>query len=316
MIQRSNKMVNAFAVLTPLLHGLVKVAGLTPQTIEIVPGTLMNIWVPKETVTKKDQDIVFVPPTKPAVLFLHAFAMDGIFTWFPQVLALTRQYAVYVPDLLFFGGSITDRNERSTSFQAEFVAKGLGRLKVEKVTLVGLSYGGIVGFKMAELYPELVKSIVVSATVVELTQSISSDFYKKFGFTRWSDLLMPETIGDMKRLFSFGFHKFPWLPNFVYRHFLEIMYTNRKERHELLEDLAISDNEATSHTSYSQEIHMVWGDYDKIFDLDLAMTMKARLGDKTTLYCVKDAGHLVPLEQPFKYNKLLKCILERVTKYL
>ncbi|KAM0062131.1 putative alpha/beta hydrolase-1 [Helianthus debilis subsp. tardiflorus] len=222
MIQRSNKMVNAFAVLTPLLHGLVKVAGLTPQTIEIVPGTLMNVWVPKETVTKKDQDIVFVPPTKPAVLFLHAFALDGIFTWFPQVLALNREYAVYIPDLLFFGGSITDRNERSASFQAEFVAKGLGKLKGEKVTLVGLSYGGIVGFKMAELYPELVKSIVVSATVVELTQSISSDFYKKFGFTRWSDLLMPETIADMKRLFSFGFHKFPWLPNFVYRHFLEV----------------------------------------------------------------------------------------------
>ncbi|KAM0011121.1 hypothetical protein Hdeb2414_s0067g00768551 [Helianthus debilis subsp. tardiflorus] len=78
LIQRSNKMVNAFAVLAPLLHGLVKLAGLTPQTIEIVPGTLMNIWVPKETVTKKDKDIVFVPPTKPAVLLLHAFAMNGI----------------------------------------------------------------------------------------------------------------------------------------------------------------------------------------------------------------------------------------------
>ncbi|KAJ0867046.1 putative alpha/Beta hydrolase [Helianthus annuus] len=76
------------------------------------------------------------------------------------------------------------------------------------------------------------------------------------------------------------------------------------------------NNKCASNLIFSQEIHMVWADYDKIFDLDLAMTMKARLGDKTTLYCVKDAGHLIPLEQPFKYNELLKCILERVTKYL
>ncbi|XP_076918569.1 uncharacterized protein LOC143579042 [Bidens hawaiensis] len=310
-------MVNVFAVLTPLLHVLMKLVGLTPQIIEIEPGTLMHVWVPKQTVTKKDHNIVYVPPTKPAVLFLHAFAMDGIFTWFLQVLALTREYSVYVPDLLFFCGSITDRNERSASFQAEFVAKGLGKLKVDKVTLVGLSYGGIVGFKMAELYPELVKSIVVSATVIELTESISLNFFKQFGLTRRSDLLMPKTVEEVKILFSFGFHRFLWLPDFVYRHFLEMMYTNRKERDELLEDLVISDKDATSHirATRSQKIYMVWGDQDKIFDLDYAMTMKAQLGDKASLEVVKNAGHLVPLEQPFNYNKCLKCILEHMTKY-
>ncbi|KAI3815176.1 hypothetical protein L1987_14834 [Smallanthus sonchifolius] len=299
---------NVFALLTPLIHGLVKLAGLTPQTIEIVPGTLMSIWVPKETVTGKDQNIVYVPPTKPAVLLLHAFALDGVFTWFLQVLALTREYSVYVPDLLFFGSSITNRNERSVSFQAEFVARGMRVLKVEKVTLVGLSYGGVVGFKMAKLYPELVKSMVVS--VIEVTESISLDFYKQFGFIRWSDLLMPTTIEEVKISFSFGIHKLPWIPDFVYRHMLETMYNNRKERNELLEDLVIPDKDATSYTSYSQEIHMLWGDYDKIFNVDHAMSMKTRLGDKTTLDWIKDTGHLVQLEQPFKYNKRLKWILE------
>ncbi|KAI3712209.1 hypothetical protein L1987_70760 [Smallanthus sonchifolius] len=300
---------NTIVILTPLIHGLVKLAGLTPQTIEIEPGTLMNIWVPKETVTNNDQNI-YLPPTKPAVLLLHSFAMDGIFTWFLQVLALTREYSVYVPDFLFFGGSITNRNERSARFQAEFVAKGLGKLKVEKVTLVGLSYGGMVGFKMAMLYPKLVRSMVMSGTVIEMTGSISRESYKRLGLTRWSDLLMPTTIEGLKRMFSIGFHKAPWLPDFVYRDLLETMFSNRKERNQLLDDLVVADKDATSYT-YSQDIHMVWGDDDKIFNLDLAMTMKTQLGDETT----KDAGHLVPLEQPFKYNKRLKCILERVTKY-
>ncbi|PWA76513.1 alpha/Beta hydrolase fold protein [Artemisia annua] len=245
----------------------------------------MNIWVPKEIVTKKDGNIVYIPPTKPAVVLLHAFAMDGILTWFLQVLALSREYSVYVPDLLFFGGSITNRNERSASFQAEFVAKGLGKLQVEKLTLVGLSYGGMVGFKMAKLYPDLVKSFVASATVIELTESISVDAYKRLGLSTWSDLLMPTTVEGLEMMFSVGLHKLPWIPKFIYRDFLEcsfphelelscnkrnnkkqvrdvqigsplqfqVMFNNRKERNELLEELVVPDEEAMD-TNYSQAI--------------------------------------------------------------
>nr|XP_043626923.1 epoxide hydrolase 4-like [Erigeron canadensis] len=303
---------NIFVVLTPLVHGLVRLAGLTRQTIEIEHGTLMNIWVPKETVMKKDGKAVYVPPKKPVVLLLHSFAMDGIFTWFLQVLALTRDYSVYVPDLLFFGGSITDRNERSASFQAEFVANGLGKLGVEKVTLVGVSYGGMVGFKMAKSYPKLVQSMVVSGTVIEMTESISLDAYKQLGGSSWSELLNPDTIEGLKKMFSIGFRNLPWLPDFVYQNILETMFGNRKERNELLEALVVLDKNATVDINYSQMIYMLWGDDDQIFDSDSARTMKKRLGEKTRLDWIKDAGHLVPLDQPFAYNKRLKLILERL----
>lgn len=305
---------NIFVVLTPLLHGLVKLAGLTPETIEIEPGTKMNIWVPKEILTKNDGKTLYVPPNKPAILLLHAFALDGIFTWFLQVFALTRDYSVYVPDFLFFGGSITDRMERSARFQAEFVAKGLGKLRVEKVTLVGLSYGGMVAFQMAKLYPNLVKSMVVSSTVIEMTESISLDSYKKLGLSSWSDLLMPTTVDGLKHMFSIGFHKLPWLPDFVYRDILKTMFNNRKEKNELLDALVVPDEDATMNTDFSQTIHMLWADDDKIFDLDFAMIMKTRLGDKTMLEWIKDAGHLVPLERPFVYNDRLKYVLKRLTK--
>ncbi|XP_071692092.1 uncharacterized protein [Rutidosis leptorrhynchoides] len=305
---------NTIVVLTPIVHGLVKLAGLTPQTIEIEPGTLMNIWVPKETVTKNDDgDFVYVPPNKPAVLLLHSFGLDGIFTWFLQVLALTKDYSVYVPDFLFFGGSITDSNERSASFQGTFVAKGLEKLRVEKVTLVGLSYGGMVGFKMAKMYPKLVKSMVMSATVIELTESISRDSYKRLGIKKWSGLLMPETVEGLKFMFSAGFHKLPWLPDFVYQDILETMFSNRKQRNELLEALVVPDKDA-SDTYFSQMIHMLWAEDDVIFTIDLAGFMKTQLGENATLDSIKDVGHLIPLEKSSTYNKRLKCVLERVTK--
>ncbi|KAJ9552171.1 hypothetical protein OSB04_016216 [Centaurea solstitialis] len=137
-----------FNILTHLLHGVMKLVGLTPQTLEIDHDTLMDIWLPKEAIVKQldgKGKPLYAPPKKPVVLLLHCFAMDGIFLWFPQVLALTTEYSVYVPDLLFFGGSTTRKTERSARFQAEVLAKTMEMLGVQKVAVVGLSYGGIDG---------------------------------------------------------------------------------------------------------------------------------------------------------------------------
>ncbi|KAI8532999.1 hypothetical protein RHMOL_Rhmol11G0262000 [Rhododendron molle] len=215
-------MVNVVAAMKSLIHGLVKLAGLSPQTVEIEPGTVMNFWAPKETKPKNQTHTADKKPTKPVVVLAHPFAGDGILMWFPQVLALTSQYAVYVPDLIFFGGSTTSRPDRSAEFQAECLARGLRKLGVEKCTVVGLSYGGMVGFKMAVMYPELVEALVASSTVIEMTESISNRSQKKIGISQWSDLLLPETVKGVKFLFTVGSHKWPnWLPDFVYKQCLE-----------------------------------------------------------------------------------------------
>ncbi|KAE8683494.1 hypothetical protein F3Y22_tig00111207pilonHSYRG00190 [Hibiscus syriacus] len=164
------------------LHYVLKLAGIRPQKIEIESGTILNIWVPTETTQK------------PAVVFLHGFALDGILTWHFQALALAKDYSVYVPDFVFFGDSSTDRTLRSVEFQAECIAKGLKKLGVEKCILVGFSYGGIVGFKIAEVYPELVESMVVSCSVIALTESISKARLDHLGFKRWADYLLPDSV--------------------------------------------------------------------------------------------------------------------------
>ncbi|CAK9149666.1 unnamed protein product [Ilex paraguariensis] len=304
-------MVNVFTVAKPLLQGLMKLAGMTPKLVEIEPGTLMNFWVPNETIQRnqnQNQNHTNHKTNKPAVVLVHGFFGDGVITWLFQVLALTGRYAVYVPDLLFFGGSTTDSHHRSTVFQAECLAKGLRKLGVESCTLVGFSYGGIIGFKLAKLDPDLVESLVVSATVVELTESISRASLQKIGFSQWSELLLPETVEGVKAMLTVGTHKLPWLPDFLYRNFLEVMFINRKERTELLEAFIDSDKDATA-TTHPQRIHLLWGDNDKLFDLEVAHNIKEQLGGKSTLHYIEKAGHLVGLERPFMYTRHLKRIL-------
>ncbi|XWS45423.1 hypothetical protein CRYUN_Cryun15aG0135500 [Craigia yunnanensis] len=336
-------MVNLVAAQKPLLHGLMKLAGVRPYSVEIEPGTVMNFWVPCETIRKpeKGEKITHLEkPTKPVVLLVHGFAGEGIVTWQFQVGALTKKYSVYVPDLLYFGGSITDKPDRSPTFQAEYLVKGLRKLGVEKCVVVGFSYGGMVAFKMAELYPDMIEAMVVSGSILAMTDSISVESLNRLGFSSSSELLLPNSVKGLKALLSVAAYKKLWFPDRLHKDYLEVMFTNRKERAELLEALVISNKDATIpsfpqviicicflflefchgwflelklptpfHDVPLQRIHLLWGEEDQIFKQELAHNMKEQLGENTTFEGIKKAGHLVHLERPCVYNKCLKHFL-------
>lgn len=234
-------MVNLVAAQKPLLHGLMKMAGITPHTVEIEEGTVMNFWVPKETIIKEKKTITTFwggddggtrhqiiittrkpKPNKPVVVLVHGFASEGIVTWQFQVGALTKNYSVYVPDLLFFGGSMTDSSDRSPAFQAECLAEGLRKLGIEKCTVVGFSYGGMVAFKLAELYPDLVRALVISGSILAMTDSISTTTLNSLGFNSSSDLLLPTSVTGLKALLKVAAHKKLWFPDRLHRDFLEV----------------------------------------------------------------------------------------------
>ncbi|GMY11520.1 Epoxide hydrolase 4 [Fagus crenata] len=304
-------MVNLVAAQKPMMHGLMKMAGVKPYIVEIEPGTVMNFWVPLETLKKPKKGERPEPPAKPnkpVVVLVHGFASEGIVTWQFQVGALTKKYSVYVPDLLFFGDSITDKTDRSPTFQAECLVTGLRKLGVERCVVVGFSYGGMVAFKMAELYPDLVHAMVVSGSIIAMTDSISETTLQGLGFSSSSELLLPTSVKGLKALLSVAAHKKLWFPDRLHKDFLEVMFTNRKERGELLEGLVISNKDATV-PNFPQRIHLLWGENDQIFKLELAQNMKGQLGEKASFQGIKKAGHLVHLERPCVYNRCLKQIL-------
>lgn len=312
-------MVNIVAAQAPLLRGLMKMAGVQPYRVDIEPGTYMNFWVPCETIKKpkkggkkpkKGEKTIdeFEKPSKPVVVLVHGFAAEGIVTWQFQVGALTKKYAVYIPDLLFFGGSMTDQPDRSPAFQAHCLAKGLAKLGVDKCVLVGFSYGGMVAFKLAELYPDLVRAMVVSGSILAMTDSINETTLSSLGFSSSSELLMPTSVKGMKALLSVAAHKKLWFPDRLHKDYLEVMFTNRKERAELLEGLVIS-NKDPAIPRFPQRIHLLWGENDRIFSVDLAHGMREQLGENATFQGIKKAGHLVHIERPCVYNRRIKQFL-------
>lgn len=184
----------------------------------------MNFWVPCETIknAKKD-DKTIKTSTKPVVVLVHGFAAEGIVTWQFQVGALSKKYAVYVPDLLFFGGSHTSHIDRSPAFQAHCLAKGLEKLGVENCVIVGFSYGGMVAFKLAEFYPDMVRGLVVSGSILAMTDSISETNLSRLGFSSSKELLLPTSVKGLKALLSVAAYKKLWFPDKLQKDFLEVI---------------------------------------------------------------------------------------------
>ncbi|KAL0395995.1 UNVERIFIED_CONTAM: hypothetical protein Scaly_0047900 [Sesamum calycinum] len=236
-------MVNLVTALMSFLQAVMKLAGIQPHTVEIEPGTVIRIWVPSETIkrSKKTTNSTTADggntktnkPSKPAIVLIQGFAGEGIITWPFQMLSLRKKYSVYVPDLLFFGGSTTRKPDRSPAFQAECLVEALRKLGIEKCTVVGFSYGGMVAFKMAELQPELVEALVITGSVPVLTGSITHDMIKRMGFHALSEFLLPTSVEGCKRTLDVALYMKFSLPRRAYKDFTEVSFDHPHPFHSL-----------------------------------------------------------------------------------
>ncbi|CAD6249788.1 unnamed protein product [Miscanthus lutarioriparius] len=314
-------MVNFIEAQKPLLSRLMKMAGLRPIEVELEPGTTMHVWAPKHHVGKKGTTVSPLEPTaadakkkkkekkspesRPNVVLIHGFASEGNVTWQFNFGVLVSRYNLYIPDLMFFGKSTTASADRSPDFQAECVAGALARLGVARCDVVGFSYGGMVAFKLAEARPELVRSLCVSGSVVAMTDAVNRETMERLGAGSSAELLMPDTLKGLKALLSVSMYKKMWFPDRFYKDYLKVMFTNRKERMELLQGLITSNMDAKIPV-FQQKIMLLWGEEDKIFSIELAKKMKEQLGDNCFLYGIRKAGHLLHVERPCAYNRQLQ----------
>jgi pimeloyl-ACP methyl ester carboxylesterase len=98
----------------------------------------------------------------PALLLLHGLGCDHT-TWAPVVSALARRHTVIAPDLLGHGLSAKPRADYSLGGYANGMRDLLTVLGVDKVTVVGHSFGGGVAMQFAYQFPERTERLVLVA---------------------------------------------------------------------------------------------------------------------------------------------------------
>ena len=100
--------------------------------------------------------------TGPALLLLHGLGCDHT-TWLPVLAALARRYTVVAPDLLGHGSSAKPRADYSVGGYANGMRDLLTVLGIDKVTVVGHSFGGGVAMQFAYQFPERTERLVLVA---------------------------------------------------------------------------------------------------------------------------------------------------------
>ena len=98
------------------------------------------------------------------MLFLHAGGMDGRM-WRPLAKRLEDRYWVIVPDLRGHGTTPLPPEEFSN---VDDVLAVLDDLEVDRVAVVGASFGGYVALQLATAAPERVKGLVLMASPLDI----------------------------------------------------------------------------------------------------------------------------------------------------
>lgn len=188
-------------------------AGLSSYTVDVDHETTVHFWAPTN---RKAQ--------KPSVVLIHGFGPAAIWQWRQQVQFLAPHFNVYVPDLIFFGGSSSKSSERSETFQAASVGKLLDKLKVEKFQVVGTSYGGMVAYNLAKMLgEERVEKVVIASSGVNMKRSNNVALVQRAELDKIEDLLLPATPQQLRKLMSLSIYNSPqFLPHFLLNDFLHV----------------------------------------------------------------------------------------------
>ncbi|MEV5001641.1 alpha/beta fold hydrolase [Nocardioides sp. LML1-1-1.1] len=99
----------------------------------------------------------------PALLLLHGLACDHT-TWTPVIDELAKKYTVIAPDLLGHGLSDKPRADYTLGGYANGMRDLLTVLGIDKVTVVGHSFGGGVAMQFAYQFPERTQRVMLVST--------------------------------------------------------------------------------------------------------------------------------------------------------
>ena len=115
--------------------------------------------------------------TGPAVLLAGSYLWDHA-QWAPQILALSQHYRVIAPDLWGHGqsGPLPDGITTLDDIARQQLAL-LDHLDIDRVTLVGLSVGGMWGVRLALSAPQRINGLVLMDTWLGSEPQPTRDYY-------------------------------------------------------------------------------------------------------------------------------------------
>lgn len=228
----------------------------------------------------------------PVVIFLHGWRGKKE-VWDKNIAYLSKDFDCIAIDLPAFGQSETPQTPWGVEQYANFLNIFIENLGLEKVVLVGKSFGGRVAIYFAYKYPDkLSKLVLVSAAGVE----------GKSFLTRVKILAAKNFKFVLK---CFGVNPQSFYKNNVGRIFCKIFKINREESFYKLEvkKLVTSLNLSFYCRRIRVSTLIVWGKEDKVLPLKVGKKLHNLI--KSSRLVVINGGHNAHIEYSDEFNAAL-----------
>jgi len=239
------------------------------------------------------------------IVFLHGFPFDKTM-WQEQLDYLHTIYRVIACDIRGFGKSTDEESHLSMDLFTNDLILFIDKLGIEKVIICGLSIGGFIALNAMKRFPSRFEALILCDTqCIADTHEVKANRYK--------------TIVDIKEYGVTNFNE-----GFIKNVFHEDSITNKPELVEQLRSVVFSNSqhiitqgltalaERSETCSILDKIAIptliICGREDVVTPLDESKFMNKHIKG-SVLHVINNAGHVSNLEEPSKFNKLLRDFL-------
>jgi 3-oxoadipate enol-lactonase len=245
------------------------------------------------------------------VVLVHGFPLSSDL-WTPQRAALSADHRVITPDLRGFGGSDALHGTPSMDVYADDIVAILDELGVAQATVAGLSMGGYVTMALLRRRPDRVRGVMLVAT--KMTPDTPQGrqgrddmiaLAQTEGAGAVADKMLPNMLTERTRADDAELVTFA-----------REMMASASVDGIVAALTALRERPDSTATLQSLDIPVlvVVGQDDKLTTVDDATAMH-NTAARSRLEIIRDAAHLVNLEQPGEVNRVMLDFLQRTTDH-
>ncbi len=252
------------------------------------------------------------------VLFIHGFgdSKDGCY---PFAMHLTRHFNMMAFDLPGFGSSFKNPElEYNFDSYARWMVEFMEAIDSKPVHLVGNSLGGAMAMKLAEVRPDLVKTLTLIDTAAVIDNRYESAYDD---FIKGKVLFQIKTREDFDAFWKRVFNKPPFMPIFMKDYIFEQFRSNYDLYGRFILDTfrGISSrvdpglNDLFMNNALQKmkmPIHFIWGEKDTLFPVTYGIHAHGLVKD-SELTIMKNIGHAPQVEAPHMTAKHVKRFIDR-----
>jgi pimeloyl-ACP methyl ester carboxylesterase len=293
------------------------------------PVSMLSLDNDGEQVRMAYMDVAPAQPNGRTVVLLHGRNFPSSY-WAPEIKTLTDAgYRVVVPDQIGFGKSSKPSGELHFDTLARNTIALLDHLQIAKADFVAHSLGGMLGVRIARAYPDRVQHLLLAAPIgledyrlyvpptptekiLEHEDKLTADGYRKQLQTNYSLKLPPDQVTPFidARFNIKGSPEYPrWLRAFVSSG--QMIY-REPVVHEIplitvptLFIMGADDHNAPGKPNAPEALRPKMGQ-----NAELAKELAAKMPNARA-EVIPNAGHLVFLDAPQKFNELMFAFLAK-----